>query len=41
MTDEMWARLIEWLQARGLVLHVPITGPPYLTDQAGNYVRKF
>ena len=26
-TDEDWAALIAWLQARRLIVHIPIRGP--------------
>lgn len=41
LTDEEWAELIRWLGVRGLVLHIPIKGKPYLTDRANRYVGPF
>jgi hypothetical protein len=42
MTDAQWKEICDWLTFHGLVLHIPIKGPAYLTDKiTGRYVRNW
>lgn len=33
MSDEQWAQIINWLQARNLILHIPLRGPIWFEDK--------